>query len=329
MITWHGLDEAGGLAAIPFFPDALETESRGFWLDAINPDAGELKSLGAALRIDIPDRQDMAEIELSNRLYKDGDSLVMIASLIPKAEEGRLPPTRPATFIFRDDLLITVRFCDFFSFERMVAEMAKNRQINSATAVFFGLLEEMVSDRADGLERSMRRLEELTAKLFLPSPEVKTVSPGGDDLAAVIKGIGALGVEVSIIRESIASLQRMLNFAKAHLPVERRSGMAGVMDSLKNDLTALADEASFLMNKLSFNLDAALGMINLDETKVIRLLSVVTLILSPPLLIAGIYGMNFRHMPELGWEYGYLASLALMLFTAVASIRYLRWRRWL
>ncbi len=101
------------------------------------------------------------------------------------------------------------------------------------------------------------------------------------------------------------------------------------MDSLKNDMAALSDEASFFMNKLSFNLDATLGMINIEETKVIRLLSIVTLLLAPPTLIAGIYGMNFEIMPELSWPFGYVFSLGLMMTTAVVSIVFLKRRKWL
>jgi magnesium transporter len=175
----------------------------------------------------------------------------------------------------------------------------------------------------------MRRLEELTAKLFMEPIPGRGLTSNSEELAAVLRGIGDLGVEVSIIRESIASLQRVLNFARAHLPDDRKGGMAGVMDSLKNDLTALSDEAAFFMSKLSFNLDATLGLINIDETRVIRLLSIVTLVLSPPLLIAGIYGMNFQNMPELAWDWGDFAALALMALASIAGVWYLRRRTWL
>ncbi|MDR1518685.1 MAG: hypothetical protein LBU23_00875 [Planctomycetota bacterium] len=328
MITMYRLDENGKAAALANAGPGIEIDSRTFWLDSLNPGADELERLRGIMGIDIPDKQDMAEIELSNRLYKDGDALIMIASLIPKSA-GRMPPPHPATFIFTKDLLLTVRFCEFFSFERMAAETPRDPQIASASAVFFRLLEEMVSDRADGLESSMRRLEELTARLFMEPLPDRGLTSNSEELAAVLRGIGDLGVEVSIIRESIASLQRVLNFARAHLPDDRKGGMTGVMDSLKNDLTALSDEAAFFMSKLSFNLDATLGLINIDETRVIRLLSIVTLVLSPPLLIAGIYGMNFQNMPELAWDWGYFAALALMALASIAGVWHLRRRKWL
>jgi magnesium transporter len=250
----------------------------------------------------------------------------MLACLIPKAV-GRLQPIRPATFILKKNLLLTVRFFDFFSFERMADNTSRNLHIATAKDVFFQILEEIVSDRADSLERSMRHLEVLTSQLFSSQAEEKSAEEGGG-LAGILKGIGAMGSEVSIIRESIASVQRCLNFARMHLPEARQEDMAGIMDSIRNDLIALSDEASFFMNKLSFNLDATLGMINIEETKVIRFLSIITLALSPPLLIAGVYGMNFDFIPELGWKYGYFATLAIMAFTSLTAIWYLRRRKW-
>lgn len=302
------------------------------WLDALNPEGGELDSLRQVVGIDIPDKREMAEIELSNRLYRDDGALVMIGSFLPKSS-GWAPPPRPATFILKDGLLLTVRFCEFPSFDRAWAAVPRDREVRTAFDIFSRLMEEAVSDRADSLEYLMRHMEALTSRLFSPeavSGKIDTSDSILDsvELEEVLRGIGMMGEQVSNIRESIASLQRMLNFARAHISEERLKEVGAVIDSLKNDLTALSDEASFFMNKLAFNLDATLGMINVEETKVIRLLSIVTLLLTPPMVIGGIYGMNFHFMPELAWRYGYMFALGLMAATAGASIWYLRRKRW-
>ena len=298
------------------------------WLDALNPDDGELAELERIAGFAVPNKRDMTEIELSNRLYKEEGALVMIASLLPKSESRALAP-RPATFILKEDLLLTIRYCEFFSFERVAAALLKNAEQFTPLTLFCRLLEEAVSDRADSLEYSMRHMEILTSQMFSSSgPDLKNGTPDHPDLGEVLRGIGGMGERVSNIRESITSLQRVLNFAKGHIPENRQGELGGIMDSLKNDLAALSDEASFLMNKLSFNLDAALGMINIDETKVIRVLSVATLLLAPPTLIAGIYGMNFDIMPELKWPFGYLFSLSLMAATAGAAVWWLKRKRW-
>ena len=299
------------------------------WLDAKNPSDAELARLDEIMGFEIPNRQDISEIELSSRLYKETGALVMIASLLPKSEGRSLPP-RPAAFVIRRDLLLTVRYDQFYSFERVAAELTRGGDTHTPVEIFSRLLEEAVADRADNLEFSMRHLEELTTRLFDSAPsEAPESTQEGVKLDAALRRIGKMGENVSNIRESITSLQRVVNFAVTYMSEDWLGDQKIVLASLKTDLAALSDEAGFFMNKLSFNLDATLGMINIDETKIIRLLSIVTLLLSPPTLIAGIYGMNFRNMPELEWPLGYALSLGLMLATAIVSIWYLRRKRWM
>ena len=299
------------------------------WIDVLSPTDAELEQVDRLLGFEAPNRHDMAEIELSNRLYKEDGALVMIANLLPKAGQKIAPP-RPAAFILRSNLLLTIRYSEFYSFERVINKPLLDDEPVPAD-VFCRLLEEAVADRADNIEFSMRHMEMLTSALFAASPEGKgAYTSKSGELDDALRRIGQMGESVSNIRESITSLQRVVNFAGAHIPDPWMGGrQRGVLSSLASDLLALSDEASFFMNKLSFNLDATLGMINIDEAKIIRLLSVVTLLLSPPMLIAGIYGMNFSVMPELGWPLGYLFAILLMGSTAVGAVWYLKRKRWL
>ncbi len=315
---------------IPPPAEKPSTPDETFWIDALSPTDAELERLDALLGFEVPNRHDISEIELSNRLYKEDGALVMIASLLPKVEHA-LPQPRPAAFILKRNLLLTVRYCEFFSFERVSAKPLLEDDERTATGVFCRLIEEAVADRADNIEYSMRHMETLTSRLFSvsPPPEEQAYTSRSDELENALRHIGLMGESISNIRESITSLQRVVNFAGTHIPGSWTEGQRAVLSSLGSDLFALSDEASFFMNKLSFNLDATLGMINIDEAKVIRLLSVVTLLLSPPVLIAGIYGMNFQFMPELSWPFGYAFALALMGATSLAAIWYLKRRRWL
>lgn len=327
MAVAYRIGADGKVTAAPADLDKFNSDV--VWLDVPNPEQSDLATLERIMGFEIPNKQDMSEIELSNRLYRENNALIMTATLIPKSE-NRSMPLHPATFILSDNLILTIRFNDFYSFERVATEVAKNHEPHTAMSIFLLLVEEMVSDRADSLEFSMRRLEELTSRLFsLHQKEAKSAKLETPKLDDALKEIGGMGEMVANIRESITSLQRMLNYVRAHLPDNRLGDMAGTITSLCNDMTALSDEASFFMNKLSFNLDATLGMINVEETKVIRLLSVVTLLLSPPMLIAGIYGMNFDVMPETKWAWGYPYSLLLMAATAVGGIWYLRVKKWM
>ena len=324
----YRLAENGRLS--PVSTDLLAIDAGTVWIDCVSPTDVELDRLDKIMGFETPNRHDIVEIELSNRLYREDDgSLVMVANLLPKAEHSLRPP-RPAAFILRENMLLTIRYSEFFSFERVAQRLPRENEPQNAMSIFCRLLEEAVADRADNLESSMRMMEELTSRLFVKPPrKAPALVSEGEDLDNALRQIGGMGEAVSNIRESITSLQRAVNFARTYVPDSWWRDQRVVLDSIKSDLTALSDEAAFIMNKLSFNLDAVLGMINIDESKIIRLLSVVTLLLSPPVLIAGVYGMNFQFMPELGWKMGYAFALGLMVTTAVGSIWYLKRKRWL
>jgi magnesium transporter len=109
------------------------------------------------------------------------------------------------------------------------------------------------------------------------------------------------------------------------LPKEQRAQVK----SMARDATSLTDHATFLANKIQFMLDAALGLVQLEQNNVIKIFSVVAVVLLPPTMIASIYGMNFKHMPELEWTFGYPLALMLMLGSAVLPYAYFKWKRWL
>ncbi|MDR0362856.1 MAG: hypothetical protein LBJ46_09275 [Planctomycetota bacterium] len=325
MATVYMIGQDGGISVGGGGLDVVA--SRAVWIDAVSPSDAELSKLDEIMGFEVPNRHDITEIELSSRLYREDGALVMIANLLPKDEQTPNPP-RPAAFILRNGLLLTIRYSDFYSFERMTARIRYEKDNTSAT-IFCRLIEEAVADRADNLEYSMRSMEILTSQLFIHPTRGDDPQRHSPELDKALNQIGAMGESVANIRESITSLQRVVNYAATYIPQDWLGEERLVLISLKNDLTALSDEAAFFMNKLNFNLDAALGMINIEESKVIRFLSVVTLLLSPPTLIAGIYGMNFDIMPELHWQLGYAFALVLMAGTAIASILYLKRKRWM
>ncbi len=327
MPTAYRLTAGGKLSSEPAV--LAKSDREILWIDSLSPTDAELNQLDQLMGFEVPNRHDITEIELSSRLYKEADAVVMVANLLPRAE-GVIPP-RPAAFILKQNVLLTIRYADFYSFDRVSQLIRAEREIpQTPVGVFCRLLEEAVADRADNIELSMRYMEDLTSRLFhrpgYGNGESETESP---ELDVALRLIGRMGENVSNIRESITSLQMAVNFASTYVPESWLGEDRMVLNSIKTDLMALSDEASFFMSKLSFNLDAVLGMINIDENKIIRLLSVVTVLFSPPMVIAGIYGMNFNIMPELQWKHGYLFSLALMALTMIVSVWYLKRKRWL
>jgi magnesium transporter len=102
-----------------------------------------------------------------------------------------------------------------------------------------------------------------------------------------------------------------------------------MIDALRKDISGLIDHGTFLTHRIDFLLDATLGMITIQQNSVFRVLSIASLVLMPPTLVAGIYGMNFKLMPELEWDWGYPTSLLLMLFAAILPYAYLKKRKYL
>ncbi len=309
-----------------FNPDRYD--KRVVWIDALNPTPDELAGLSKIMGVDMPTMDKMTGIELSSRLYKYENSLVMIAALVPCFDDDILPP-QPAAFILSRDTLVTVRYADYYCFDRVGAEVPLTIYHLQSSTILYRLLDEAVSDRADELEFLMRGMGELTAELFKIPGKSKRPAPHPPGLDHAMQIIGSSGEKLSIIRESMSSMQMLLNYARTYIPLEWAPDQAPILAAIQSDLSALSEEAAFFMNKLSFNLDTSLGMINIEENRIIRVLTIVTMLMAPPTLIAGIYGMNFAHMPELAWPFGYVFSLALMLGTGIVSVGYLKWKRWL
>jgi magnesium transporter len=105
--------------------------------------------------------------------------------------------------------------------------------------------------------------------------------------------------------------------------------MRAQLKTMLRDVASLTDHASYLSNKITFVLDAMLGVVNLEQNNIIKLFSVMAVVLMPPTLIASVYGMNFRLMPELQWEHGYPMALVMMLFAAALPYLFFKWKKWL
>lgn len=126
------------------------------------------------------------------------------------------------------------------------------------------------------------------------------------------------------------SIGRLVTFVTAEADsVKWSKEMRAQLKTMQRDVASLTDHASYLSNKITFVLDAMLGVVNLEQNNIIKLFSVMAVVLMPPTLIASIYGMNFKMMPELDWPHGYPFALALMVMAAVLPYVFFKWKRWL
>jgi len=297
------------------------------WIDLLEPSLEEERSVERELNIQVPSREEMREIETSNRLYEEDGALYMTITIAARLETTR-PESTAITFILADGRLITNRYVDTQSFRNFISHAERHPQAcSSPVNILAGIVEAITERIADTLERVGGDLDAVSGSIFEVESNAKKKAKR--DLRGLLERIGFNGELNSKARESLVSLGRMLVFLQ-------QSNMASFTDeqrsrfrSIAADATALSDHASFLGSKVSFLLEATLGLINLEQNNIIKIFSVAAVMFMPPTLIASIYGMNFHDMPELAWPYGYGYALVLMLGSIAGIYVYFKRRGWL
>ncbi len=296
------------------------------WIDLLNPGPEEVKPLGDRLGISIPDRADMEEIEISSRLYRENGAAFMTAILPAQTDEDD-PEMAPVSFILTGKQLITVRYHDPRAFTTFPTQAKRTAmKLPDADTILVGLLEAIIDRLADVLERAGRDIDAVSATIFRKAD----AKAAPRDFQGVLEKIGRKGDLNSNIRDSLATLERLASFL-GHIASERECGpdLRERIRTLSGDARSLADHSGFLSQKITFMLDASLGMISIEQNATIKIFSVVAVIFLPPTLIASIYGMNFDYMPELSWLFGYPFAIGLMLAAAILPYLYFKYRGWL
>ena len=297
------------------------------WIDLASPTRGEEKLVEDLVGINVPTKEDMEEIEISSRLYLENGAAFMTVILPSRTETGD-PEMHPVTFVLTDRHLITIRYHEPRSFRTFPAR-AEKIPVGCETAeeVLMGLLEATVDRLADILERDGQDIDGISRRIFRHRADKPTRTR---DFQEVLENIGQKGDLTSKIRDSLVSFDRMAGFL-SHLAQQRRSGknIRERIKTLSRDIRSLADYAGFLSQQITFLLDATLGMINIEQNAIIKIFSVAAVVFLPPTLIASIYGMNFTHMPELDWPFGYPFAIGLMIVSAILPYVYFKRRGWL
>ena len=297
------------------------------WIDLLNPTPDDEKKVERALKFDVPTREEQQEIEASSRLYQENGAYFMTATLLYNAEQGE-PRTTPVTFILAGQRLVTVRYAEPRAFSIYVERCNRaEAELKTGSAVLIGLLETIIDRLADFIERLQAEVEGLSHSIF----EIKGGAASRQRrFDVLLRAIGREGEITSKARESTHSFGRLLTFL-VHAANERKEvkPLQARIRTAARDVHSLTDHATFLSGKIMFLLDATLGMINIQQTDIIKIFSVAAVVFLPPTLIASIYGMNFQHMPELDWWFGYPLALALMVLAAVVPYLYFKRRGWL
>ena len=298
------------------------------WIDLVTPVPGEDQAVERLVGIAVPTREEMQEIEISSRLYIENGARFMTASLMCAAD-SEMPRIAPVTFILAGNRLVTVRYDAPRPFSSVEGRLARGMPPNATgVTVLLELLDAVIDRCADILERAGADVDQVSHDIFEPDESARTGH--AKRYSDILVTIGRKGDLTSKVRESLVSIGRLVTFVGAEGDgVKWSKEMRAQLKTMQRDVSSLTDHASYLSNKITFVLDAMLGVVNLEQNNIIKLFSVMAVVLMPPTLIASIYGMNFRSMPELDMRFGYPLALCGMLLAAALPYMFFKWKKWL
>lgn len=290
-----------------------ETAIKNFlWIDLNNVDEEVENELEDYLKIYIQEEEEMIEIEMSSRYIETSDSLVVNLNFLLSNFEREA-----VSFIMKNNILITVRDQELLSFHETVKKIsASPRNYPTGYHVFVALLETRVETDADMIEEMTQHITTLSNSISLKDAD--------ENLLMEIKD---LQEKTMMLRENIIEKQRAVSsMLKSELiPRELHDKLTIIV----KDINSLIEHVRFSFDRLDYLQDTFLGYVNVEQNKIIKMFTIISVIFMPPTLIASIYGMNFGDMPELQWKYGYELSIALMVFSVAVILIYFRRKRWL
>jgi len=329
----HLFPEKAPENATPEAPQARVAAIRdSLWIDLHAPTAEETALIEQAAGITLPTWAAISEIEPSSRIHAVDGAMVMNLQLVSGVDSGR-PAVAHASLILTADQFITIRKEDSYSFRALREALARQPHDDGAVRLLLRLLDQIVDRSADILESTGERLDQLSAAIF-QFEEGDNLRLSTAELRSILKGIGRVQFLLNKIFESLATQLRVVSSLSASdtqgdRPFRLDREAKAALESLSHDIKSLSSHSSYLIETANFLLDAIVGRISIEQNAVMTVFSVVAVVFLPPTLIATIYGMNFRDMPELALPYAYPLALAVMLLSAVLPYLWFKKKGWL
>ncbi len=282
------------------------------WIDLNDVDEEVENELEDFLKIYIQEEEEMIEIEMSSRYIETNDTLVVNSNFLLSNFE-----TDPVSFILKNNILVTVRAEELISFHETVKKISANpRNYPSGAHVLVALLETRVEFDADMIENMTQKITQLSNSLSMQEAD--------EELLTEIKN---LQEKTMMLRENIIDKQRVVSsmLRSEFIPMELQPKLTIII----KDINSLVEHIKFSFDRLDYLQDTFLGYVNIEQNKIIKIFTIVSVIFMPPTLIASIYGMNFDIMPELDKKWGYPGALLLMVLSSLFILYYFKKRKWL
>jgi magnesium transporter len=300
--------------------------SSATWVDLVDPTEAEIAVFEKAFALRVPTKAALAEIETTSRLRTEKDALYLTAPLV-FAAEGQPWILAPTGFVLSKQVLMTVRFANSPAFDTVTRELGPAEKFES-TLAFVRLLEELVDQMADLLESSGHDLDDASHLIFRPDG-AEQLSHETAMLRQLMIRTGRISERMARIHYALVCLDRMAKFTVDRCREWIAQDMVNRLQTVTSDIGSLVQFAEGLVSRVQLLQDAATGIINIDQNEVMKVLTIASVVGIPPVLVAGIYGMNFKNMPELNWAWGYPFALAAIVVTALLPLIWFKWKDWI
>ncbi|HEY0184005.1 MAG TPA: magnesium transporter CorA family protein [Rhodopila sp.] len=300
------------------------------WIDLQSPTTDEIDAVQRATGLTVPTEAAISEIETSSRLAtRDDGTLYLSMPLVRFADDG--PRTASAGFVLSRDRLITVRFGASRIFETYAKQAPRGATAHQGAAhVFVGLLEAIVDRQADALEQVRFDLDSISHAIFaLGAGHAGGQKQEDATLRRTLGQLGHIGDLISHVRDTQVGAARIVPYVEAMTADWLPKDLLPRLVTLRQDIASVSDFDTHLNDKLQFLLDATLGFINIAQNNVMKVMAIASVVGIPPVLIAGVYGMNFKNIPEYDWAWGYAWGWGLIILTTIIPLGVFRWRKWI
>lgn len=306
--------------------DALR---QAVWIDLQNAAPEEIDRTQLAVGLTLPSEAEVSEIETSSRLASRDGALYLNMPLVRFAEDGLRSVS--AGFVLCPDRLITVRFAPNRTFDNYLENIPTgSASPGSGAHIFVDLMEKIVDRQADVLEQVRADLDTISHAIFAMGVNQEGGRKAEDaTLRHTLGQIGRIGDVISHVRDTQVGAARIAPYVETMAADWLPKALVPRLATLRQDIASVSEFDTYLNDKLQFLLDATLGFINIAQNNVMKVMAIASVVGIPPVLIAGIYGMNFKNIPEYDWAWGYAWGWGLIILTTLIPLGVFRWRKWI
>jgi Mg2+ and Co2+ transporters len=304
-------------------PEPVRPED--IWIDLCDPGEDERRKVEERFGITVPDLASLTEIEASSRLRTKNEALILTAPLLSRGAAADRLEYVPTGFILLPNVLITVHYAPLGAFEAVQGSLTENPP-RTPLSMFARLLEEVVDRAADHLEMLSEVTSSISKTVFYTDIDKRGLKAETAILRRTIIKLGRASERASQLRHTSLSIGRAVKFV-----IDRDEHDAEANSRLRRivqDIDSLDEFETSISERIQFLLDAATSLINIGQNAVVTVLTVASVAGIPPVLVAGVYGMNFKFMPELSWPWGYPFALALCVVSTLIPYLWFKWRKW-